>query len=213
MENDQMSRCNDYTNGFVCMNRREQRAFTLAFVWLALKPNLTRAERRTLETFEKVWLAGRDFTEDRTFSFFVTLCKLHHVPIRFKKKPSDTGRRGEKGAMVDADWTGPEPNGSFWPAMKDGQGEKRPNADLVEMKKQYRTEVILREMARLGVSELVYKYDLDARIERVVDDRLREHKPAQVEQPKPEPVERYFPRPNGLDYGFDYTDHTNVTVH
>ena len=47
------------------------------------------------------------------------------------------------------------------------------------MKKQYRTEVLLRGMARLGVIELVDKYDLDIRIERVVDDRLRERESAQ----------------------------------
>jgi hypothetical protein len=35
-----MSRCNDFTNRFIAMNKREQRAFTLAYVWLARKPNL-----------------------------------------------------------------------------------------------------------------------------------------------------------------------------
>ena len=199
-----MSRCSDYTNGFVCMNKREQKAFTLAMVWLALKPNLTMSERRTLETFEKVWLAGRDFMPDRAYDYFLALARRHQVPIRFKKKPSDTGRRGEKGAMVDTDWTVPEVNGSYWPAMKNGQGERRTNADLVQMKAKFRTEIMLKEMARLGVSELAYKYNIDDRIERVVDERLREREPAQVqptptpEQVEPEQIEVVYDRPSSL---------------
>jgi hypothetical protein len=201
-----MSRCSDYTNWFVCMNRREQRAFTLAFVWLALKPNLTMSERRTLETFEKVWLAGKDFVLGRTFSYFITLCQIHHVTIRFPKKPSDTGRRGEKGGMIDTDWTVPEVNGSYWPAMKNGQGERRSNADLVQMKADYRRSVMLKEMNRLGVSELAYKYNIDARIEKLVDERLAEREPVQQPTPTSTPTES-VPRPNlfdSLDYGFDY---------
>jgi hypothetical protein len=207
-----MSRCsNDYTNGFVMMNKREQRAFTLALVWLALKPDLTMSERRTLETFEKVWLAGKDFTLGRSFDFFLALCKRKQVPIRFMKKPADTGRRGEKGAMVEIDWTVPDPNGSYWPAVKNGEGERRSNEELIQMKADYRRGIMLKEMARLGVSELSYKYNIDDRIERVVDERLRE-RDSEPEQVQPEPTStptstESVPRPNPfdrLDYGFDY---------
>jgi hypothetical protein len=191
------------------MNRREQRAFTLAFVWLALKSNLTTSERRTLETFERVWFAGKDFTKDRAFHYFTTLCKMHHVPVRFMKKPSDTGRRGEKGAMIEVDWTDPEPNGSYWPAMKNGKGERRTTEELIAMKKQYRTEVMLKEMARLAVSELTYKYDFDARVERVVDERLAEREPERI-QPEPQRIDNPSER---LTYDRAYSIPTSPTVH
>ncbi len=196
-----MSRCSDYTNGFVCMNKREQRAFTLAMVWLALKPNLTMSERRTLETFEKVWLAGRDFIPDRAYDYFLALARRHHVTISFMKKPPDTGRRGEKGAMVETPWTVPEVNGSYWPAMKNGQDERRSNDQLVQMKADYRRGVMLKEMARLGGSELAYKYNIDDRIERVVDERLAERIPAQV--PVEKQVEQERPK-DGLTYDLAY---------
>jgi hypothetical protein len=65
----------------------------------------------------------------------------------------------------------------------------------------------LKEMARLGVSELAYKYDFDDRIERVVDERLREREPVPVEhvekqiepeQVEPEQVEQVYDRPSNL---------------
>ena len=148
-----MSRCNDFTNRFIAMNKREQRAFTLAYVWLARKPNLTESERRTLVTFKQVWFGGKDFVQNRTYEFFLATCKRHGIKIRFMKKPQQTGRKGERGAMVEVEWS-VEANGSYWPALKTGKGERREVADLIRMKADYRRGVLHKEGSRLGIPHL-----------------------------------------------------------
>jgi hypothetical protein len=205
-----MSRCNDFTNWFIAMNKREQRAFTLAYVWLARKPNLTESERRTLVTFKQVWFAGKDFMQNRTYEYFIAICKRHAIKIGFMKKPRETGRKGERGAMVEVEWS-VEVNGSYWPAMKNGQGKRREVADLVRMKADYRLAIMHKEMTRLGITELTYEYgNIDNRIEQAIEERLREREPEPIQ---PDPAAEPVPQPNGLDYGFDYTTDTNVTVH
>jgi hypothetical protein len=112
--------------------------------------------------------------------------------------------------MVPVEWS-VEANGSYWPAMKNGKGERREVADLVRMKGAYRLSVMHKEMTRLGITELTYEYgNIDNRIEKVVEEKLRE---CEAEPVQPDPAAESVPQPNGLDYGFDYTTDTNVTVH
>jgi hypothetical protein len=179
-----MSRCNDYTNWFVAMNKREQRGFTLAYVWLARKPNLTESERRTLITFKSVWFAGKDFRNERTFVFFLDMCKRHGVAIVVDKKPKHTGLKGAKGKMAPVEWT-IEMDGWYWPALKNGDGTKREVVDLIRMKMEYRISALHKEMARLGIAELTYEFgNIDNRIEQAVDEKLREREPEPI-QPEP----------------------------
>lgn len=176
-----MSRKNEYTNGFVEMNKREQAAWTRAFVHVAIKSGLTMSERRTLGEFERVWEGlGSDFTEDRTYDMFLALCQRHQVPIRFMRKPSDLGRKGEKGAMEMVEWTKPDKNGSHWPPHKDKDGNKRTNEEMRRLKREYRLKIKLAEMARLGVSSLTYSSaQIEELIERKVIERVREVEPPQ----------------------------------
>ena len=162
-----MSRYSAYTHWFVLMNKREQEAWTKAFVWLAIKPYLTMSERRTLTEFERVWFAGKDFTADRTYDWFLAACQRHRVTIQFMRKPPEVGRRGERGAMGEVEWTKPEVDGSYWPASKDGKGRKREVDEIIRMKELYRTKVKLLEMARMGIGELTFRHDqIDVMVER-----------------------------------------------
>jgi hypothetical protein len=194
-----VSRKNEYTNGFIEMNKREQAAWSRAFVRVAIKPGLTMSERRTLCEFERVWEGlGSDFTEDRTYDMFLALCQRHHVPIRFMRKPPDTGRRGEKGAMVEVEWTTPEKNGSYWPPHKDKDGNRRTFEEMRRLKREYRIKVKLAEMARIGISSLTYSSEqIEQVIDRKVGERVREIEPvvesvkAVIESARVESTRRY----------------------
>jgi len=174
-----MSRYSAYTHWFILLNKREQEAFTKAFVHLAMKP-LSMSERKTMTAFERVWFAGKDFTPDRTFAYFVDMARRHHVRIEFNKKPEEAGRRGEKGAMRRVEWTNPEVNGSYWPASKK-DGEKRGVDETVRIKAKYRTRAKLLEMARLGIPELTFSNEqIETMVDRKVQERVREIEPVQA---------------------------------
>lgn len=194
-----MSRYSAYTHWFVLLNKREQEAFTLAFVWLALKPNLTMSGRRTLTEFERVWFAGKDFYPDRTFEFFVATCRRHHVKIEFMRKPEEVGRRGERGVMAPAQWDKAEADGSYWPASKHSDGTKKTAEEIIAEKAKFRTKVKLLEMAKLGVAELTYSREqIEVMVERKVDERVREIEPS----PRPV-VHDITPRVESTSRGYE----------
>lgn len=184
-----MSRYSAYTHWFILLNKREQVAFTLAFVWLATKPNLTMSERRTLAEFERVWFAGKDFTPDRTFDFFIAACRRHRVKIEFMRKPPELGRRGERGMMQMVEWDQPEATGAYWPEPKHRDGTRKSFAEITEEKAKLRTKTKLLEMAKLGVPELTFSHEqIEQMIDRKVEDRVREIEP-EVQEPEDARVE------------------------
>jgi hypothetical protein len=183
-----MSRYNEYTRWFICMNRNEQAGWTRAFVHLARKPELTASECITLSYFEKAWLSGKDFTADRTYDLFIQACRRHGVLIRFRKKPARLGREGERGKMEWVQWTQPEQDGSYWPAWK-VHGRKRTTDEVVKLKIEFRRKVMLTEMMRLGIDRLNFtRTETEEQIRSVVREEIAQIKREYEQQPA-EPVQ------------------------
>src|SRR5260370_41939563 len=122
--------------------------------------------------------------------------------------------------MVDTDWTVPETNGSYWPASKNGSGEKREIAEIIRLKQDYRRDVMLREMSRLGINELVYKHDhiqnkIERAVEHAVDERIRERdlveSPVVESAPAPASVESIQYAPSMFDeIEIDFGTHPTI---
>lgn len=149
-----MSKCNPKTKFRVLMSKREQAAFTRAYVVLASRGILDSESRKTLRTFRDAWFRGDDLQRldgKRTIlDFFVALAAKYKVPIQFMRRPSV--RRGQPaGEMYLCQWTVPEFDGSCWPAPKKGEDWQ----DRKAQKREFRIRTLHEVMAEMGV------YDID----------------------------------------------------
>lgn len=145
-----MSRCNHHTRNYVWMNKRQQEAFSKAWVELDRK-NLDESDRKTSEEFADEWLSGRDLRNDPggVLERFVLACRRHGIRITYLRKPSGTPD-DPGGEMYETEWYRAEVFGSYWPAFHSHAEGKKPKArrtyrtreERLQMKADYRFRCI-----------------------------------------------------------------------
>lgn len=185
LRNLKVSKCNPKTGHRVLMSKREQEAFTQAYVILASRGILGTDERKTLRKFRDTWFKGNDFDGRPgyfgTLHYFVELAAKYKVPIQYMRRPS--ARRGHPaGEMYLAQWSEPDLDGSCWPAPKKGEDWKV----RMEQKRRFRIRIAHEAMAKHEIYDIDLG-DFQIALKEAVE-RASAEKPEPLSKPEPKTI-------------------------
>jgi hypothetical protein len=105
----------DKSNGYIWMNKAEQSLFSRNWAIADSIPNLTDAERATLDLFGQRWFVGQNFkTDDAVYVDFMSLCKEKNLKWEREQRAYKTRPGRTIWYTTPKHWDG-EIRGSQWP--------------------------------------------------------------------------------------------------